>query len=74
MARRKETETEVEEIKKEDLSSGPDQSVLLLKANRPLTVQEHEELSQKLRYEEENTGLKIVLVPFSLDIVDGGAK
>ena len=74
MARRKETETEVEEIKKEDLSSGPDQSVLFLKANRPLTVQEHEELSRKLRYEEENTEIKIVLVPFSLDIVDGEAK
>ncbi|WP_242842035.1 hypothetical protein [Ruminiclostridium cellobioparum] len=54
-----------------DLSSGTDQTVLIFKANRPLTVQEHEELSHKLRYEEENTGLKIVLVPFLLDVTDG---
>lgn len=74
MTRRKEKMPEVTEIKGFDLSSGPEQSVLIFKANRPLTVQEHEELSQKLRYEEENTGLKIVLVPFSLDVVDGEAN
>lgn len=74
MAKRKVAGTEATEIKGMDISSSPDQSVLLFKANRPLTVQEHEELSQKLRHEEENTGLKIVLVPFSLDVVDGEDK
>jgi hypothetical protein len=55
---------EATEIKEAD-------GVIFMKANRPLTVQEHEEVSQKLRYEEDNTGLKIVLVPFSLELTDG---
>lgn len=71
MTKRKEKPPEVTEVKGIDLSSGTDQTVLIFKANRPLTVQEHEELSHKLRYEEENTGLKIVLVPFLLDVTDG---
>ena len=71
MTKSKEKNPEITEIEGFDLSSGPDQTVLLLKATRPLTVQEHQELSQKLRYEEEQTGLKIVLVPFTLDVVPG---
>ncbi|MBC2722336.1 hypothetical protein [Desulfosporosinus sp.] len=47
------------------------EGVLYLKAKRPLTVREHEELSQKLRYEMKKTGLTMVLVPFSLDPVEG---
>jgi hypothetical protein len=44
---------------------------LYLKANRSLTVEEHIALSEKLSFEEEKTGLKIVLIPNSLDVSDG---
>ena len=52
------------EIKKTD-------DTLYLKANRALTTEEHAALSEKVRFEEKSTGLKIVLVPFLLDLVDG---
>jgi hypothetical protein len=47
------------------------EGVIFMKANRPLTVQEHKDISGKLKAEEERTGLKFVLVPFSLDVMDG---
>ena len=64
MARAKKITPEAVEIKQAE-------GVIYFKAIRPLTVKEHEDLSYKLRYEEENTGLKIVLVPFSLDLAEG---
>ncbi|WP_408626407.1 hypothetical protein [Alkaliphilus metalliredigens] len=42
--------------------------VIYFKATKPLTKQEHEQLSDKVRYESEKTELKIVLVPFSCDL------
>lgn len=47
------------------------EEILYFKASRALTTEEHAALSEKLRFEEESTGLKIILVPFLLDIVDG---
>ncbi|MFD2614491.1 hypothetical protein [Paenibacillus gansuensis] len=41
--------------------------VLLWKANRPLTVEEHEHLSEKLSFESMKSGIPIVLVPFSVE-------
>lgn len=64
MARAKKETPPATEIKQAD-------GVIYLKANRPLTVREHEELSQKLRFEMGQTGLNIVLVPFTLDPVEG---
>ena len=61
MTRGKKQTPEAVEIKQAE-------GVIFMKATRALTVKEHEELSQKLRYESENIGLKIVLVPFSLEI------
>jgi len=46
-------------------------AVIYFKANRGLTTEEHAALSEKLRFEEKSTGLKIVLVPFLLNVVDG---
>jgi hypothetical protein len=63
LARKKQT-PEAVEIKQAD-------GVIFMKATRPLTTQEHEELSKKLRYEAENTGLEIVLVPFSVEVTEG---
>lgn len=50
-----------------DLSTKPDQTVITWKATRPLTVEEHKDLSEKLRFEAETTGLNIVLIPFSVE-------
>jgi len=50
------------------------ETILLWKANRPLSQAEHEQLSEKLRFEQAKSGVKIVLVPFSVDAEAGVAK
>jgi hypothetical protein len=45
--------------------------VVYFKAIRPLTLEEHQQLSDKLRYEAEKSGLNIVLVPASAAIDKG---
>ncbi|MFT9496613.1 hypothetical protein [Anaerosolibacter sp.] len=74
MARGKKKASEAELIVGVDLGSKESEQVVIWKATRPLTVKEHEEISQKLRYEAEQTGLKIVLVPFSVDLTVGDQK
>ncbi|QMV43736.1 hypothetical protein [Cohnella cholangitidis] len=64
---RKKADLPAEKLEGLDLSKGPDKTVVVWKATRPLTVQEHEELSEKLRFEEKETGLEIILVPFSVE-------
>jgi hypothetical protein len=56
--------TNIEVTKKTD-------GVIYFKALRGLTVDEHKAVSEKLRFEEAETGLKIVLVPVTLEVVDG---
>lgn len=51
-----------------ELSTQAGETVLLWKATRELSTEEHEQLSEKLRLEQERSGLKIVLVPLSVDI------
>ncbi|GIO36884.1 hypothetical protein J41TS12_17450 [Paenibacillus antibioticophila] len=41
--------------------------VVIWKANRPLNEQQHEELARKLQSEQERSGLKVMLVPHSVD-------
>lgn len=43
--------------------------VLVCRANRPLTEEQHEELVRKLKAEQARTGLEIVLIPYSVDVV-----
>lgn len=47
------------------------EGVLVVKANRMLSTLEHKQLSEKLRYENEKSGVKLVLLPFSCDPVEG---
>lgn len=47
------------------------EEIIYFKATRGLTIEEHEALSEKLTFEKKNTGLKIILIPFLLDIADG---
>ncbi|MBP1992543.1 hypothetical protein [Paenibacillus eucommiae] len=51
-----------------ELKSTTGQTVLLWKATMPLSHEEHEQLSARLRYEHENSGVVIVLVPYSVEI------
>lgn len=62
MARTKKINAEkVEEVKIGETT------VLVWRATRPLSEAEHQQLSQKLRYESEQSGARIVLVPFSVE-------
>lgn len=55
---------EAAEIKKDD-------TVIYFKANRPLTTQEHKNLHEKIEIEVEESGLKVILVPFLVDLSEG---
>ncbi|MCR8635752.1 hypothetical protein [Paenibacillus radicis (ex Xue et al. 2023)] len=43
------------------------ETALLWKATLPLSEEEHEHLSNKLRFEQVQSGLKIILVPYSVE-------
>ncbi|MCX7570406.1 hypothetical protein OS242_10570 [Tumebacillus sp. DT12] len=43
------------------------EAILLWKAKGPLSNAEHEQLAEKCRFEQEQSGVKIVLVPFAVD-------
>lgn len=60
--------TQAAKIEGVDLSNQASETVLLWKATRELSAEEHEQLSIKLRQEQEHSGIKIVLVPLSVDV------
>ncbi len=64
-----ETSTNIEDIEEKgtavDLTG---EKVLIFKAKKPLTPNEFSTLSDYLKQEQEKTGLKIVLVPFSAEL------
>ncbi|MDP4158388.1 MAG: hypothetical protein Q8911_01310 [Bacillota bacterium] len=70
MAKGKKKDAEL--IEGVDLSSKPDETIIVFKATRPLTESEHEQLSQKVRYENEKSGVKVVLMPYTCEV--GGDK
>lgn len=65
MTKRKPATPDAEQVTGVDLST--DMTVIIWKATRPLTVDEHETLSAKLRFESQESGIPIVLVPFSVE-------
>jgi len=49
------------------------ETVVIFKVNRPLMDHEYDELEKRVRLENEKSGLKIVLAPFSVDVeITGG--
>lgn len=49
------------------------ETVIVFKVNRPLMDHEYEELEKRVRQENEKSGLKIVLAPYSVDVeITGG--
>ena len=63
MAARKKKEEEVEVVKETE-------EVLVLKANKPLDKGQFNLLSELVKEEEEKSGVKIVLIPHSVDVVE----
>lgn len=50
-----------------DLKNSQGETVLLWKVTSPLSELEYEMLSERVRSEEERAGIRIVLVPYSVD-------
>jgi hypothetical protein len=57
-----------------DLANGNDETVVVWRAVRPLTNIQHEQLRAKLEREQTATGIKIMLVPFSVEAVMADGK
>lgn len=43
------------------------ETLMVWRAAMPLSESEHEQLSNKLRFEEERSGIRIMLVPYSVE-------
>lgn len=54
-------------ITEEIITNLAGETVLLWKAKMPLSDSEHEQLSNRLRFEQEHSGVKIILVPYPVD-------
>ena len=49
------------------------ETIVIFRVNRPLMSHEYEELEIRVRQENEKSGLKIVLAPYSVDVeITGG--
>jgi hypothetical protein len=48
-------------------------NTIFLKVNRSLTKSEHDLLMKRMEEQERLTGMKIIVIPFSVDHVDGEA-
>ena len=48
-----------------------EETIIIFKADTPLTQAEHEQLSEKVKYEAGVSGVKIVLMPFTCELGDG---
>lgn len=46
-------------------------NVILFKCNRSLGKPEHDLLMQRMEEQEKRTGMKIIVIPFSVDHVEG---
>jgi len=44
------------------------ETIVIFKVNRPLMPHEYDELEQRVRQENEKSGLKIVIAPYSVDV------
>lgn len=58
---------EVEKVKEIEVEESKE-TILVFKATRPLDKGEFELLSNMVKHEEEKTGVKIVLMPYSCEL------
>ncbi|MBO7747359.1 hypothetical protein I8J29_24545 [Paenibacillus sp. MWE-103] len=50
------------------------ETVILFKATVPLNAAEHADLAEKIRQEQEHSGMKIILVPYSVEVSIAAAE
>jgi hypothetical protein len=67
MAEKKTTTKKVTKVKETD-------KAIIFKANRPLMKEEFELLSDLVKLEEKKTGLKIILMPYSCEVVENATR
>jgi hypothetical protein len=67
MAEKKITTKKVTKVKETD-------KAIIFKANRPLMKEEFELLSDLVKLEEKKTGLKIILMPYSCEVVENATR
>lgn len=65
--------TKAKPVADKTLKNEQGETVLIWKATMPLSENEHEQLSAKLRYEQEKSGVKIILVPYSVEVEPASA-
>lgn len=68
----KELEAKLEKTITVDTENNHGEMILVFKALRPMDEGEHIQLSDKVRYENEKSGVKAVLMPFSCEVDDSG--
>ena len=66
-AKKIETTTEASEVVSIGTGINSEETVFILKAIRPMTKEEHEQLSEKIRFENQKSGVKIILMPNSCE-------
>lgn len=64
---------DTKEVKGIDLSTEKDRCVMVVRAIRPLTEDEHEMVKRKLETEQAASGVSIVLLPNAVEFVDFAA-
>jgi len=61
------TRAKAKQVEGAKLINQAGETVLLFKCTVPLNEEEHEILANKVRMEQEHSGIKIILVPYSVD-------
>ncbi|WP_202113011.1 hypothetical protein [Paenibacillus sp. MMS18-CY102] len=64
---------QVKQVPDAELLNDDGEKVVFFKATMPLNEEEHAGLAEKIRQEQEHSGLKIVLVPYSVDLIIANA-
>ena len=66
MATKKKTNDEVKAVTDEvKVVKETTEKTIVYQVTRPMTFEEHMELSRRLRHEQEQSGVKVVLLPYS---------
>lgn len=66
MATKKKTNDEVKAVTDEvKVVKETTEKTIVYQVTRPMTFEEHMELSRRLRHEQEQSGVKVILLPYS---------
>jgi len=66
LATKKKTNDEVKAVTDEvEVVKETTEKTIVYQVTRPMTFEEHMELSRRLRHEQEQSGVKVILLPYS---------